>query len=80
MSRNKKIVREDDGTPVETDEDDVAPVVEKIERPQKRKVVWEQKGEDAGAWSEHGQHKTGEIVETDHADVLVSRGYATEAE
>ena len=40
------------------------------------RVIWTQKGGDMGAWSEHGPHKTGDIVDTAYADILIERGFA----
>ena len=80
MTRRKKVVSDPvDGTPIETDED--LPVEDAAPTPAqsaKRLVEWTQKGEDAGAWSEHGMHKAGEKVETTFADLFVSRGWAKE--
>lgn len=81
MSRKKKIIHDIDGTPIETDEDvvDETPEPEPA-KPAKRSVIWTKAGEDAGVFSEHGQHSEGDVVETDHADLLIERGYAKEAE
>ena len=38
-----------------------------------------QAGADKGAHSEHGTHKAGEIVETEHAAILIERGFAEPA-
>lgn len=81
MTRRKKIISDVDGTPVETDEDlplEEVPAVEP--KAAKRLVVWTPKGEELGAWSEHGMHKAGDLVETDLADVLIERGFAREAD
>ena len=43
-------------------------------------VEWTSAGEAAGAYSEHGKHKAGELVETEHADALIKAGYAKAAE
>jgi hypothetical protein len=43
-----------------------------------RVVIWTEKGEAAGVFSEHGQHVAGEEVTTEHADVLIANGFATE--
>lgn len=81
MTRRKRIERDNDGTPIETDED--LPLEETLAvdpKTSKRVVIWTPKGEEMGAWSEQGMHTAGDRVETDHADVLVERGFATEAE
>ena len=39
-------------------------------------VLWTADGEAKGAHSEHGTHKRGDVVETEHADVLIKRGFA----
>lgn len=41
-----------------------------------RKVRWTAKGEQKRAWSEHGTHIAGEIVETNDAKLLIERGFA----
>lgn len=55
-------------------------MADEAKKPEKKagkvKVEWTAQGEDRGAWSEHGQHMAGEIVETDHADVLIKAGFA----
>lgn len=81
MSRAKKIVEQTDGTPVETDEDIPAPVVDpnkNIRTRTPRTVIWTKEGEENHAFSEHGQHKEGETVSTIYADVFVKRGHAKE--
>ena len=75
MSR-KKIIRDVDGTPVETDEiDTTAPV----EYPTSNEVLvyWTKKGEERGAFSEHGTHRTGDVVMTAYSGPLVENGFAT---
>lgn len=76
MTRKKKVIQEADGTPVEIDEDveDIEAVTSEL--PRKRVVEWTEKGEKAGAFSEHGQHVAGEHVETDSADLLIEYGFA----
>ena len=49
------------------------------EKPALTPVKWTQAGADKGAHSEHGTHKAGEIVETEHAAVLIERGFAEPA-
>lgn len=44
-----------------------------------RKVKWTKTGADRGAFSEHGKHEEGEIVETVHADLLIQNGFAEDA-
>lgn len=39
-------------------------------------VIWTDKGEKDGAHSEHGKHVAGEKVETEHAALLIERGFA----
>ena len=75
MSR-KKIIRDVDGTPVETDELDPNapgeyPTVNEV------LVYWTKQGEESGAFSEHGTHKAGEKVMTAYSSLLVERGFAT---
>lgn len=41
-----------------------------------REVRWTVRGEDLRAHSEHGTHHAGEIVMTEHADILIERGLA----
>jgi hypothetical protein len=79
LTRKKKVVSDTDGTPIETEED--LPVDETAETEPKadvRKVRITQKGEDVGAFTEHGQHKAGEEVDTSFADIFVERGWAEE--
>lgn len=47
--------------------------------PKTVKVVWTDLGEAKGAHSEHGKHTAGEVVETEHAALLVERGFAKAA-
>lgn len=42
----------------------------------KQKVRWTQIGEQKRAFSEHGRHKAGEVIETAHADMLIKRKFA----
>lgn len=44
--------------------------------PKTVKVVWTEAGEASGAHSEHGKHTAGETVETEHAALLIERGFA----
>lgn len=77
MTRRKKIVHEGDGTPIETDEDLPLEETEPVEpKPDVRKIRITKLGEEVGAWTEHGQHKAGEEVETSFADIFVERGWA----
>jgi hypothetical protein len=48
-------------------------------QPKATKVLWTEKGEAAGAHSEHGKHAAGDVVETDHAALLIERGFAKAA-
>ena len=43
------------------------------------RVRWTQAGEHKGAWSEHGTHTAGEIVDTAHAGALIELGFAEAA-
>lgn len=69
MSKRKKTIVEADGTPHEVEVDDGIA---------RRKVVWTKLGEDCRAHSEHGVHAEGDVVETEHADIFVERGFALE--
>lgn len=74
MSKAKKTVKAEDGTPMEVEGE----VSDAIEYPTDAKVViWSQKAADEGVFSEHGSHAAGDEVMTEYADVFVSRGYAT---
>lgn len=73
MTRRKKVVSDTDGTPIETDED--LPH-EEAESADVRKIRITKLGEEVGAWTEHGQHKAGEEVETSFADIFIERGWA----
>lgn len=42
----------------------------------KAAVVWTAEGEARGAHSEHGKHKAGDVIETEHAALLIERGFA----
>jgi hypothetical protein len=48
-------------------------------KPTARKVVWTKVAEQSGAFSEHGQHKEGDTVETIHADHFFAQGWARPA-
>jgi hypothetical protein len=79
MTRRKRIVREDDGTPVETDEDALA--LPSPDAPQhrdpEREVEITPAGAEAQCWSEHGMHdEAGVIIKTKYADIFVQRGWA----
>lgn len=86
----KQIVTDEDGTPVEaadpvgvqeiewTEEDSTPHIDEEPLPVSGRKVRWTLKGEQAGAFSEHGQHIEGEEVTSVHADKLVEMGFAEE--
>lgn len=39
-------------------------------------VIWTEEGQNSFAQSEHGQHKAGDEVETEHAEMLIERGFA----
>ena len=60
--------------------DPVAPIEAAPVTPNRVKVRWTQEGEDRGAFSEHGRHVAGEIVDTEHAAILIERGFAEAAE
>ncbi len=76
MSRKKKVITDPvDGTLIETDEDTGAadyPTEEGVE------VVWTEKAEKEGVFSEHGQHRAGDVVKTTYAALFIERGHATE--
>lgn len=76
MSRGKRIVKAEDGTPIEV-EGEVNPAAE-YPTDEGRDVVWTQKAQDEGVFSEHGQHKAGDIVRTTYAALFIERGHATE--
>ncbi len=42
----------------------------------KRTVIWTEEAVARGAHSEHGQHKAGDEVVTEHAALLIERGFA----
>lgn len=46
--------------------------------PAGRTVIWTALGEERRAKSEHGFHKEGEAVTTEHADHFIAHGFATE--
>lgn len=46
--------------------------------PAGRTVIWTALGEERRAKSEHGFHKEGEEVTTEHADHFIAHGFATE--
>lgn len=46
--------------------------------PAGRTVIWTALGEDRRAKSEHGFHKEGEEVFTEHADHFIAHGFAKE--
>lgn len=48
----------------------------KPEKSGKVAVIWTEEGEARGAHSEHGQHKAGDEVTTEHAAILIERGFA----
>lgn len=75
MSRSKKVVKAEDGTPIEVEGEVSDEAVYPLE--DAKTVVWTQKAEDDGVFSEHGSHKAGDLVKTAYADVFVERGYAT---
>jgi ssDNA-binding replication factor A large subunit len=90
MSRKKKIITEDDGTPVEVEDDAPETVSEAVETEAEanphnaavegsRSVRWTKQGAERGAFSEHGQHAEGDIVVTAHADAMIAMGFAEEA-
>ena len=92
MSKKRKIVKTDeDGTPLEivevedAESVDAPPPADPEPEPAKpvvegaRKVKWTKTGAERGAFSEHGKHEEGEVVETVHADLLIQNGFATEA-
>lgn len=73
MSKSKKIVKDDDGTPMEVEGDGPEEVI----YPHKAKVVvWTKKAEDEAVFSEHGTHRAGDEVSTEYADLFVERGHA----
>lgn len=81
MTRRKKIVHAEDGTPIETDEDlPLDPQSQSEPKADVRAIVITKLGEDVQAWTEHGTHQEGDRVETAFANIFIERGWAREAD
>lgn len=74
MSKKSKIEIASDGTPVDAGEDVNAKPDEPTEA--LRVVIWTEKGEREGVFSEHGAHKAGDRIETAYAERLIGMGAA----
>lgn len=69
MSKAKK-------TAIATQDEEVPVLVEQ----KGRAVIWTALGEERRAKSEHGFHKEGDEVTTEHADHFIAHGFAKEGE
>ena len=75
MSRGRKRVTAEDGSHIEV-EGDIADVVSEPTA-EDIAVYWTKKGEETGAFSEHGSHRAGDQVMTAYAGKLIEAGFAT---
>lgn len=75
MSKQKKTVKAEDGTPIEVEGEVSDAVVYPLANA--KKVIWTQKAEDEGVFSENGSHRAGDEVLTEYADLFIERGHAT---